>query len=213
MVGRQTLCTPETIKAVCDNITLGLSNRDAAVLAGISEWSFYDWLRRGDVELDRVAASSRRKVRVREEPFTLFSQAVKKAKSVRKQVLIGRIQKAAQGGAEYVETKTVHRDGKPVEETIITKVLHPEWTAAAWLLERMHPQEFGKRQRLDVYDWQREVTEMLQAGTITPEDVYEQLGPEYATDVLESAGYAIATNGQAAGEGDSKSDPSDNSVA
>ena len=213
MAGRRTICTPEVIKAVCDNITLGLSNHDAAVLAGIAEATFYGWLKRGELETQRVAETSRRQIRQRERPFVEFLEAVKKAKSVRKQVLIGRIQKAAQGGTEYTETKTVHKGGKVVEETITTKRLHPEWTAAAWLLERMHPDEFGRRQRVDVYDWRQEVVEMLQAGAITPQDVYEQLGHEYATDVLKSAGIVIFGNGQSAEGGKTEDDTNKDEVA
>ena len=49
MTGRKTLCTPETIKAITDNIILGMSNRDACLLVGIGESLFYvivalEWL-------------------------------------------------------------------------------------------------------------------------------------------------------------------------
>lgn len=213
MTGRQTLCTPETTKAICDNIALGLNNRDAATLAGVSERSFYDWLQWGNRELERVAASPRRRVQKRKLSYTQFSQSVDRAVPLRKQVLVGRIQRAAQGGAEYTETKTVYKADGGTETTTVSKHFHPEWTASAWLLERLHPDEFGRRQRVDVYDWRTEVIEMLRAGTITPEEVHEQLGHEYAAEILKSAGVSIPGDGQPAGPGEAENGTGKNGMA
>ncbi len=201
MIGRRTICTPEITKAVADNIVLGLSNKDACANAGISETAFYDWLRRGREELERVAQSPRRGIRKREKPFTEFAESIKKAVPRRKQILVGRIQQAARGGDEYKETFRKYkqnREGKPtlVEERVTVKTRSPEWQAAAWLLERLHYDEFGRRQRVDVYDWRSEVQAMLDSGSVTPEDVREALGDDLARDFFESAGLDFAGVGE-----------------
>lgn len=181
------------IKKIADNIVLGLSNKDACANAGIAERTFYQWLQRGHAELERVAESGRRKIRKRERPFVQFAQSIKKAVPKRKQILVGRIQQAARGGDEYTETFRKYkqgREGKPVlvEERFTTKIRAPEWTAAAWLLERLHYDEFGRRQRVDVYDWRGEVKAMLDSGAVTLEDVREALGDSLAREFFESAG-------------------------
>lgn len=129
MTGRKTLCTPETIKAITDNIILGMSNRDACALSGIDASTFYIWLQRGEAEHNRLQTSPKRAVRPREAPFLNFFNAIKKAIPQRKQSLILQIRMAAR---------------------------EPQhWQAAAWLLERIHPDEFARKDRLDV-TWQRE---------------------------------------------------------
>jgi hypothetical protein len=139
MVGRKTDCTPETIKIITDNIKLGLSNRDSCALAGITEATFYAWLQRADIETKRVEEGKGRRIRAREAPFIEFSEAVKRAKPTRKQVLVARIQTAAQDG---------------------------QWQAAAWLLERLHFEEFGRRQMVEVRDWRESLPENLDANEV-----------------------------------------------
>lgn len=126
MAGRKTDCTPETTKTIADNISIGLSNRDACALAGIVEATYYNWLNRGQAELDRVNEDSRRKILKSELPFVEFLEAIKKAIPRRKQRLVGIIQKATPD----------------------------QWQAAAWLLERLHFEEFGRKDRLQV-DWRQ----------------------------------------------------------
>jgi transposase len=140
MSGRNTICTPELIKTVSDNITLGLSNADAAALAGIGESTFYAWRARGEAEIERVDSNPRASIRKEEVPFVEFVEAIKKAVPRRKQVLIGRIQKAAQSD---------------------------QWQAAAWLLERLHNEEFGRRQVVEFKEWK---IAAQQAG-LQPEEV------------------------------------------
>ena len=194
--GKRPECTPQMRKAICDNIICGLTNHDSAVLAGVSEGSFYAWLKRGEVETARLAMHPHSRPRKYEARYVEFLKAVEKAKSQRKSLLLSRIQKAAKGGEQFTETKRTFKAGELTEEVITVKQMLPEWTAAAWLLERIHPQEFARRQRVDVFDWRQEVTELLKSGAITADDVYRELGEEYATQVLESAGISILAPGK-----------------
>ena len=210
MTGRNTDCTPQITRQIAGRIAGGLSNRDAVALAGITESTFYGWLKRGEVEHGRMAESSRRKPKKSEAPFLEFFETVKKAIPRRKRVLVDIIKKAAGGGETITETKRTYKeveqkdiDGQPyfarilVEEVVTEKKRAPEWTAAAWLLERLHHEEFGRRNRVDVYDWRKEVKEMLDSGAITPEDIRDELGPDIAQEFFESAGLHYVGSGPA----------------
>lgn len=100
------------------------------------------------------------------------------------------------GGAVVTET---HRTSKLVngtmtvtEERTVTKTLRPEWTAAAWWLERRLPQRYARRVELTgaeggpiaVEDRARELADELRsflAGADTARELSEevsQLSPE-----------------------------------
>lgn len=217
MPGRNTECTPEITRKIAGGIAGGLSNRDAVALAGITESTFYGWLKRGEAEHDRLTKSLRGKPKGSEAPFLEFFETIKKAVPRRKQTLVGIIKKAAGGGETMTETKRTYKeveqkdiDGKPyfarilVEEVVIEKTRASEWTAAAWLLERLHYDEFGRRNRVDVYDWRKEVKEMLDSGAITPEDVRDELGTDIAQEFFESVGIHYVGSGPAEAKGEAE---------
>lgn len=190
--GRKTVCTPEIIKQVGDLISAGNSNVDASILSGIGKSTFYRWLQRGQVEKERTSVSTKLKIRKREQPFVDFWDYIQKAIPKRKAIWIGRIQKASVGGEEILETKEKYEniDGKQVltERTITVKHRHAEWQATAWLLERLHYDEFGKRSRIDVYDWRKELKALWDTGNITREDVIDEIGSELASEFFVSEG-------------------------
>lgn len=172
--GRRTDCTPEIIKMISDNIKLGLSNRDAVAIAGISRASFYNWYSWGEKELVRITEGRDRKVRKEKQPYVDFYEAIEKAKPLRKQSLIGQIQIAARGSGQVTETRRVfkHNDqGQNIlEEEIVTiRPIYPAWQAAAWLLERLHPDEFGRRQTVEIKDWREALPE-----DANPEEIERQ---------------------------------------
>lgn len=117
MAGRKTLLTPELQQAICANITAGLNQQDAAELAGVPLTTFYNWLRRGELEQNRLAQSPRTKPRPRETVFLEFWKSVKKAQIAFKQTHVKNIEQAAP----------------------------QHWQCSAWLLERRFPKEFGQR--------------------------------------------------------------------
>jgi len=86
---------------------------------GISETSFYTWRRKGDAELKRRGAKDA-KSDPNAEPYVQFTQSIKGAIPRRKRKLLNMIYKHAE----------------------------IEWVAAAWLLERMHPDEFSLVQKV-----------------------------------------------------------------
>lgn len=72
-----------------------------------------------------------------------LANGLKKAESdfIARQLKI--IRKAAGPRTETTVKKTEVPDGEKIETTTKRVV---EWTAAAWLLERRHPDQFGKRE-------------------------------------------------------------------
>jgi len=62
---------------------------------------------------------------------------------------------SARGGEKFTETRTIRKNGKVVEEITTIKTTTPTWQAAAWLLERLHHDEFGRR--IDV-NWREKIT-------------------------------------------------------
>lgn len=89
-------------KRIVNAIAKGLPRDTAAKLAGIAPSTLYLWLRKGDAG---------------EEPFSEFSDALKRAE--------------AEGEAELV--------------AIIREAGKTSWTACAWLLERRRPARWALR--------------------------------------------------------------------
>ena len=84
----------------------GLSNVDICAGLGITEGTFYRWLREDDSKLKRA-----------------LKQGLKKAEAEYKETLLQSIMATA------------------------TREKNPQWTAAAWLLERKYPDEFAQTTR------------------------------------------------------------------
>ena len=84
----------------------GLSNVDICAGLGITEGTFYRWLREDDTKLKRA-----------------LKQGLKKAEAEYKETLLRSIMVTA------------------------TREKNPQWTAAAWLLERKYPDEYAQTTR------------------------------------------------------------------
>ena len=84
----------------------GLSNVDICAGLGITEGTFYRWLREDDTKLKRA-----------------LKQGLKKAEAEYKETLLQSIMATA------------------------TREKNPQWTAAAWLLERKYPDEYAQTAR------------------------------------------------------------------
>jgi hypothetical protein len=65
-VGRKTLCTPQLQKRFCDALAKSHTIKNACVVAGISESTFYQWLARGAIG---------------EEPYAKFVELVQSARA------------------------------------------------------------------------------------------------------------------------------------
>ena len=137
-MARPSKLTDEVQENICNWLKLGYYQEDAAIMAGISPSTYYEWMKKGDSE--RVALESGEDaLALPEHPlpapeeeaqeievvyrFMEFSEAVKKARAEAEGAHIRNIRKAADNGV---------------------------WQASAWFLERSHPKKWGKRSQLDV---------------------------------------------------------------
>lgn len=75
---------PETCKEIIEGIKQGYPQKTAAALAGVSESTFYDWLKRGE--------DAKRKTK-----YSEFLESVKKAREHSKAHHLGVIRKAGEG--------------------------------------------------------------------------------------------------------------------
>src|SRR3972149_1199676 len=99
--GRPTDCTPERIKSSTDLIGIGNYATVAAQAAGISDATYYNWLKRG---------------RDGEKPFLDFLEAIKKAEADRETYRVSHIISASaehwQAAACWLERKFPERWGR-----------------------------------------------------------------------------------------------------
>ena len=115
--GRKTLLTPEVEKEIIGQISLGIPVRDAMKSQGVHESSFYNWIKRGSDELQRLERNPNTKPNPSEVVFLKFFEAVERAKSKAVGLHVGAVTNASVRG---------------------------DWRASAWWLERQRPDEFGK---------------------------------------------------------------------
>lgn len=89
-----------------------------------------------------------------EEPYCTFSAEAKKARAEGRRKQLAIIVGAARGGLTKTKTtiKSVRmaKEGEAgelieVERTTVQETTLPDWTAAAWILERVSPEDFGKK--------------------------------------------------------------------
>ena len=137
-MARPSKLTPEVQENICNWLKLGYYQEDAAIMAGISPSTYYEWMKKGESE--RVALESGEDMLALPDtslpasedgtpevevvfPFMEFSEAVKKARAEAEGAHIKNIRKAADNGV---------------------------WQASAWFLERSHPKKWGKRSQLDL---------------------------------------------------------------
>ena len=117
--GRPSKLTPEIQEEILRVIKSGNYIETACAYVGINKSTFYEWLKRGAREKDRVAKNPRAKVRKSEKPYVDFHNAVEKALA-------------------QAEIRDVAIIGKAAEEN---------WQAAAWRLERKFPERWGRKDR------------------------------------------------------------------
>lgn len=125
--GRPSKLTPKTVKTICDNIELGVPYEYACIAAGIHYTTMRDWINKGEDELARVASNPAFSIRKEYQKYIDFSNAIKEAEAAGIAYNLKCIKKAASGDEDN----------------------RPQWQAGAWLLERRHPEQFAKHEKID----------------------------------------------------------------
>ena len=120
-MGHPSKLTPEAQRTIINGIRAGMTNRLAAARAGIADSTFYHYLEMG-----------RRQKRGK---YKDFLDAVVRAEGECMANALAVLTKAAIGQGAVLD-----QDGRVVEEAIPA-----DWRAAAFILERRFPHEFGRQ--------------------------------------------------------------------
>ncbi|WKK27822.1 hypothetical protein QZH56_37175 (plasmid) [Streptomyces olivoreticuli] len=142
---RPLLLTPEAEERLVELTRLGVSVGLAAQGAGVNRSTAFRWLARGRAETEARAAGAA--PRPEEELFAVLYGRIAQARAIAAMRAVRRIQEAGAGGFVVSARTRRYRDpvtGVPVEETTVRRS-PPDWRAFAWLLERLFPDEYGKR--------------------------------------------------------------------
>jgi transposase len=162
-----------TTEKVAKMIRLGAYTETAVAHAGLAKTAHYEWLKRGAKETARRAALAdelaeeaekdllrvrsirteerlRRSLReqrdreltTREQRYVDYMNAIEKALADAEMADVAVLAKAAQGGAVLGRTTRTKADGSVITTERLSE---PQWTAAAWRLERKHPDRWGRR--------------------------------------------------------------------
>lgn len=124
--GRPSKLTPERAELIVGMVAKGMPLSTAAAKAGVGESTFFHWLAQGEHPKGRNA-------RMYAEFRDRVYRAVKEAEGS----AVEAIESAWRGG--YVTARRRLKDGS-VEESYAK----PDWSAAAWYLERRHRDQWGK---------------------------------------------------------------------
>lgn len=118
--GRPTLLDEDRLQRITDALRNGAYIEHAAQAAGITSRTYHAWMERGRNERDRISAGL--EPDEHEAVYLQFLQSVERAQSEAAVDLLGEIANHARNGT---------------------------WQAAAWILERKFPRQWGRMDRTE----------------------------------------------------------------
>ena len=134
-MGRPTHLTDELRDRICELIASPLPTSKAVTRAGLGASTHYRWMQYGDPDLEPGDDWPDDL-----EPYREYRDAIACARAEAMEKLLDPIMRRAEGG-------DVVRKDKHGNETRVE--WDSDWRAAAWLAERMFPDDLGPRQKLD----------------------------------------------------------------
>jgi hypothetical protein len=171
--GRKTKLTPALQDNLLEAINVNnLSLKSACQLCGITDVTYFVWMREGKAEEQRIMAELEKRrdeaiaakqlnfldppemerfieaelQRINPSKFFYLRVEVKKAEAKAELANLGAIRNARDGGHCTVETRTKkNTKGDIINSERVVKHVAPQWSAAAWLLERKYPDRYGRR--------------------------------------------------------------------
>lgn len=135
--GRPPKLTDAVEEAIVQRVAAGMYFKYACGMSGISVKTAEQWKRRGEGTDERSAAPR----------YVAFVAAVEKAQAQAIGSLVADIRSAGRGG-QVISRRTTQKHGKNGEviQTFTEETFQPgQWTTSMTLLERMYPEEYGRR--------------------------------------------------------------------
>lgn len=148
-----------TQQVICAAIARGLGYEPAARMAGIGYSTLRSWVNRAEAELERLKKPKTRP-KQSEQIYLEFLEALQRAEAEGENTNADIVGEAARGGQIVTKTEKYQKrvfDKKSqsfvvIEETETTKVetAAPDWRAAAFILERRHPDRWGRQVKTEL---------------------------------------------------------------
>lgn len=137
-VGRPSALTRDIFAKIITFIKAGQYQYTAAGVHGITRETLFNWVKRG----------RHSKRGIYREFFHALQEAVAEGEARKLQVIT-----RSANGFPVEKTKEVYvadPDGDlKLKEKVVEKTVRQEWAAAAWMLERMHPDRYGRRDKVE----------------------------------------------------------------
>lgn len=219
--GRSSIFSEKVRKDILAALQAGATNQDACAVAGVGVATFYEWLAIGNAALNNTKHARMPRDADARLAFAEFTESVKKAQATARFRGVATIQSAGQDRWVHAVTGEIRtkvpppvtwmnkRTGELLFENPaslsessgewekqwsgeVWRCERGDWKALAWYLERSDFEHWGRRARVDHFDWRVEAVQRIKELNI-PFDVVEgELGHDLAVELFESAGVPIA---------------------
>lgn len=150
LAGSNSKYTPAVVRTIEAALAIGNTRRGAAEAAGVSRTTLWEWMRDptrmtfGYRMVQEAGPDGGMVTKQVAMPVIPFREMITLAEAAGRYRLIADIAGVARGGAVKSRRTYTKRDGTVVEEV---EYALPQWTAAAWLLERKWPEEWAAKKR------------------------------------------------------------------
>lgn len=162
--GPKPAITPELEAELCNLLQLGTPTKFACEAVGVPERTFHRYMADGEeLARDREAMQAEGRALPRlsaiQERKLAFLSAVQKARGRAVPSYLQQIAKAATGGGTAIEVTREYEQVTAADGTTTVRLvgekrkeitLRPTWQAAAWWLERTHPDHFARMERREL---------------------------------------------------------------
>lgn len=139
-MARRISLTDEVEDRILQQVKAGVPNKTAALVAGVSEETFYRWIRIGESSEPPPKTSDTLFERCQQ-----FRQRLREAQATAHALFVSRLAKASVGGDWLEEERIVTKADGSVERVVTRKQLPPNANATMFMLERRFPDEWGRR--------------------------------------------------------------------